>query len=332
MTEKKTFKSVMTKIVNMPEITSIVPFVLTVIIAAILNPIFFKPANLLTMAGSIIGSWGILAVGQAFIIIVGEIDLSMGTTLGLAAILMSWAAVNGLAPAVCVGIAFLLPVLVNLINGLVVTKLKVPVFIATLGMNFICKGLAKVVNYGATIQMYATDYAWTKPFCDALAKGPLGLSWSFWAFLVLLIVGQIILKKTVFGRKVFAVGDNRNVAKVSGIKVDNMKLACFLILGVCVGIASVLWTGYFAGARPDHGTGWEFIAIVSCALGGVSLVGGKGSMLGVLFGVLSMAVIYNLITLLRVNENYQNILIGLFLAASVILDVIRREKTIGKNI
>ena len=81
-----------------------------------------------------------------------------------------------------------------------------------------------------------------------------------------------------------------------------------------------------------HGTGWEFIAIVSAALGGVSLVGGKGSMVGVFFGVGSMAVIYNIITLLRVNENYQNILIGLFLAASVILDVVRREKTIGKNI
>ena len=332
MTEKKSVKSVLTKLVNVPEITSIVPFVLAVIVAAILNPVFFKPANLLTMTGAIIGSWGILAVGQSFVIICGEIDLSMGTMLGFAAIMLAYLAKSGVALAVCIAAAILICVACSMINAFVVLKLKVPVFIATLGMNFICKGLAKIVNYGAVIAIYGTEYPYVKIFCDKLAKGPFGMSWSFCAFIVFLVIAQIILKKTAFGRKIYAVGDNRKVARVSGIKVNRIKALCFLMNGILIGVAAVLWTGYYAGAEPMHGTGWEFIAIVSAALGGVSLVGGKGSMVGVFFGVGSMAVIYNIITLLRVNENYQNILIGLFLAASVILDVVRREKTIGKNI
>ena len=332
MTEKKSFKETILKIVNIPEITSIVPFVLAVLVAAILNPVFFKPANLLTMTGAIIGSWGILAVGQSFVIICGEIDLSMGTMLGFAAIMLAHLARSGVALGVCIAAAIVICVAASMINAFVVLKLKVPVFIATLGMNFICKGLAKIVNYGAVIAIYGTEYPYVKIFCDKLAKGPFGMSWSFCAFIVFIIIAQIILKKTAFGRKIYAVGDNRKVARVSGINVNRIKALCFLMNGLLIGVAAVLWTGYYAGAEPMHGTGWEFIAIVSAALGGVSLVGGKGSMVGVFFGVGSMAVIYNIITLLRVNENYQNILIGLFLAAAVILDVVRREKTIGKNI
>lgn len=104
------------------------------------------------------------------------------------------------------------------------------------------------------------------------------------------------------------------------------------IIGVLVGFASVLWVGVSAGASVSHGIGWEFIAIAACAMGGVSLVGGRGSMIGVLLGVLTMGVIYNVISLLNINVNYQNIFVGLFLAFAVIFDVIRREKTLGKNI
>ncbi len=329
---KQKAKSVWTRVVNFQEITSIIPFVALVIIASILNPIFFKPANLATLAGAIIGSWGLLAIGQAFIIIVGEIDISMGALLGFAAMFMSYMLKSGVALGAAIAIVFAITIGVSMINAFVVVKLKVPVFIATIGMQFICKGLAKVVNYGASIAIYVTDYPAVRVFCDTLAKKPLGISLSFWAFIILLIVAQIILKKTTFGRKVYAVGDNRNVAKTSGIHVGRIKTLCFLIIGITVGLATVLWTGYYAGAMPIHGVGWEFIAIAAVAMGGVSLIGGKGSMVGVLFGVLSMAVIYNVITLLRINENYQNILIGLFLAFAVIFDVVRREKMIGKNI
>jgi len=99
-----------------------------------------------------------------------------------------------------------------------------------------------------------------------------------------------------------------------------------------VGIATIMWVASYAGAVPTHGTGWEFIAITAVAMGGVSLIGGRGSIIGVFFGVISMAVIYNIITLLHINSNFQNIVIGLFLAFAVIFDVIRRERTMGKNI
>ena len=319
------------KVLNIQEITALVPLVVLVLTATLLNPVFLRPGNLATLGGAIIGSWGLFAIGQAFIIIVGEIDLSMGAVLAFSSISFSYMLQSGMNIFLAIIITFAISVACEMINAFVVLKLNVPVFIATLGMQYICKGLANVVNYGAAVAIYSVSDQ-TKEFCNILSEKPLGLSLSFICFIVLIVIAQFVLKKTRFGRKVYAVGDNKNVAKAAGINVNLVKTQCFLIIGVLVGFASVLWVGVSAGASVSHGIGWEFIAIAACAMGGVSLVGGRGSMIGVLLGVLTMGVIYNVISLLNINVNYQNIFVGLFLAFAVIFDVIRREKTLGKNI
>ncbi len=320
------------KILNIQGITAVVPLVVLVVVASILNPVFLKPTNLATLGGAIIGIWGLFAIGQAYIIIAGEIDLSMGGLLAFAAVFFSYMLLNGMPIWLAIIITFAITIAVELINAFVVLKLNVPVFIATLGMQYICKGLAKVVNYGAAVTIYSSTNPAVKQFCDALSVKPLGLSLSFWCFIILMIAAHLLLKKTRFGRQVYAVGDNKNVAKMAGINVAKVKVLCYLMIGVLVGLSSVLWVGISAGSAVTHGVGWEFIAISACAMGGVSLVGGRGSMIGVLLGVITMGVIYNVISLLGINVNYQNIFVGLFLAFAVIFDVIRREKTLGKNI
>ena len=332
MNGKLNARRLLYKIINVQEITSIIPPLALALTAVILNPIFLRPRNLATLASAMIGVWGILAIAQAFMIIVGEIDLSMGTLLGFTATLLSLMLRNGVPMLIGFAVVFVITLGVSLINACVVLKLRVPVFIATIGMMFICRGLARVVNNGSAVSIFATGYAVLDTFVKIGNSRLLGLSVQAWIFILLTVIAQIVLKKTSFGRMVYAIGDNRKVAKTAGIKVARIKTICFLINGVLVGIASILWTASHAGAVPTHGTGWEFVAITAVALGGVSLIGGRGSIVSVFFGVISMALIYNLITLLRINPQFQNIVVGLFLAFAVTFDVIRREKMIGKNI
>ena len=333
MTEKtkKSSQSIWLKIINIPEITAIVPLVILIVVASIMNPAFLRIKNLQTLCSGTVGSWGLFAIGQAFIIIAGEINLALGAEMAFSGVLFSYCLLNGwsLLPAILV--CFAVTFTCELINSFVVLKLNVPVFIATLGMQFICKGMAKVVNYGAVVTMYNTNDL-TRNFCDTLSKKPLGLGISFWVFLLFAIAASIVLTKTAFGRKLLAVGDNKVVAKASGIDVPKVKFFCFMFCALLVGICAILWSGNNMGCNVTHGIGWEFISVAACALGGVSLVGGRGTILGVFIGIMTMAVIYNVIVLLSINVNFQNIFIGLFLAFAVIFDVIRREKTLGKNI
>ena len=111
-----------------------------------------------------------------------------------------------------------------------------------------------------------------------------------------------------------------------------MRTLCFVIAGIMTAVATIIWVGYYSGCTPTQGNPWVFITVAAVAMGGVSLKGGSGSLFGVFFGVLLMALVYNLITLLGINANYQNVFIGVFLALAVVLDTVRREKTLGKNI
>jgi len=334
MSEKLTLRRWLRKIIGIQEITSIIPPLVLVLAAILLNPVFLRPKNLGTLASATIGVWGIFSIGQAFMIITGEIDLSMGTLLGFTATLLSYMIKNGAPLWLGFITVFAITLGVALINSWMVLNRQVPVFIATIGMMFICKGLAKVVNNGSVVSIFTLTAGnpALKAFVDFGNARLLGLSVHAWTFILLALIAQILLKKTAFGRKLYAVGDNRKVAKTAGIKVNRIKTLCFLINGALVGIASILWVGFYAGAEPAQGGGWEFIAVTAVALGGVSLIGGRGSIIGVFFGVLSMALIYNVITLLSINSQFQNIVVGLFLAFAVIFDVIRREKTIGKII
>ena len=185
------------KVLNIQEITALVPLVVLVLTATLLNPVFLRPGNLATLGGAIIGSWGLFAIGQAFIIIVGEIDLSMGAVLAFSSISFSYMLQSGMNIFLAIIITFAISVACEMINAFVVLKLNVPVFIATLGMQYICKGLAKVVNYGAAVAIYSVSDQ-TKEFCNILSEKPLGLSLSFICFIVLIVIAQFVLKKTRF--------------------------------------------------------------------------------------------------------------------------------------
>lgn len=317
-----------------PEVTSIIPIIIVIIVATILNPIFLRPANLQTLGTSLIASWGILAVGQAFVVMVGELDISIGATFTFAAMFFCFILRSGASLFVAIVLTLILCIIVQMITAGIVLKFGVSSFLTTLAMSYICKGMANVLNYGADLSLatVANTNEAIKGFLTALSSKWLSLSIGSWVFFALILISQFVMKKTEIGRKIYAVGDNKNVAKVAGLRVNRIKTLCFAIMGVTIALAAILWVGYYSGCTPTQGLQWGFITIAAVAMGGVSLSGGTGSMFGVFCGVLLMALIYNLITLLGVDTNYQNIFIGCFLAASVIIDVARRNYTIGKNI
>lgn len=321
------------KFVLIPEITSIIPVIIVIIVAIIGNPAFLNPKNLYTLSSTLIGTWGLLAIGQAFIVMSGELDISMGASLSFAGMMFAFLVKNNVPLGIIILAVIVVCILVSLANALVVLKFNVPAFIATLSMQYICRGLANIFTYGSDISIIssAEDPAIRAFFAFTKLK-PLGVSIAAWLFIVLIIIANIIIKKTAFGMKISAVGDNKRAAKTAGIKVTTIKTMCFVIGGIMVSIATIFWIGYYQGFSPGQGLPWTFVAICAVAMGGISLKGGSGSIIGVFFGVFLMALIYNLITLLKVNSNYQNIFMGCFLILAVILDTVRRDKTIGKNI
>ncbi len=329
---KKASSGKLLKFILIPEVTSIIPVIVVALVAAILNPVFLRAENLMTLGTSLIASWGILAIGQAFVVISGGLDISLGTTLSFAGMLFCSLARGGQSLFLCILAVIAVCVGMSLLNSLLILKFDVAPFVATMSVQYVGKGLANVVNYGADMSIAVGTNPDITAFTEFMGQKPLGVSIGAIVFIVLIFAAQFLLKKTAFGRKVIAVGDNRRVAKVAGIRVWRVRTMCFVIAGLMTAVATIIWVGYYGGCTPTQGNPWVFITVAAVAMGGVSLKGGTGSMFGVFFGVLLMGLVYNLITLLGINSNYQNVFIGVFLALAVVLDTVRREKTLGKNI
>ena len=331
-TMKKKSSGKLLSFILIPEVTSIIPVIVVALVATILNPIFLRSENLLTLMSTLIASWGILTVGQAFVIMSGGLDISVGNTFTLAGMLFCYLARNNSPLILCIAVVFAVTIAMSLLNVGLILKFHVAPFVATMSVSFIGKGLSNVVNFGADMSISYGVRDSVLKFCELFGKKPFGISIAAFVYIALILITQFILKKTMFGRKIYAVGDNPQVAKIAGIRVARIRTLCFVINGIMIGIATILWVGYYSGCTPTQGNPWSFITIAAAAMGGVSLKGGSGSMYGLFCGVLLMALVYNLITLLNVDANLQNIFIGIFLALAVILDSIRKEKTLGKNI
>ena len=331
-TVKKKSSGKLLKILLIPEVTSIIPVIVVAVVATILNPVFLRKDNLLTLMSSLIASWGILAIGQAFVMISGGLDISVGNSFTLAGMLFCYLARHDYPLSVCILSIFIVPMVMSMLNVGLILQYHVAPFVATMSVSFIGKGLSNVVNYGADMSVSYGVRSSVLHFCDIFGKKPLGISIGMYVYVALILVAQFILKNTVFGRKMYAVGDNFQVAKIAGIRVKRVRTMCFAINAIMIGVATLLWIGYYSGCTPTQGNPWSFITISAAAMGGISLRGGSGSMFGLFCGVLLMALVYNLITLLNVDPNLQNIFIGVFLALAVILDSIRKDRTLGKNI
>jgi len=285
---------------------------------ALIEPAFISPANLATMARSL-SYTGIIAVGMAFCLISGVIDLSVGSTAALSCVMFGramyfWNFNIGSAALLALGISLL----IGLVNSFVILKLKVTPFIATISMMLIARGLANYASNGYSI------YPLPEPVLTLGYLKPLGVSVAFVVFLLVLAIGHLVLTYTLFGLKTRATGSDREVAICTEVEVDSINTVNLLMASGLAGVAGILIAFLMNAGSPTVGSGWEFAAITACAIGGVSLFGYYGNMFGLFCGLALVQVINNGIVLVGVNPYMQNVVVGLLLLSAMYLDVKRR--------
>lgn len=260
----------------------------------------------------------LLAVGETFAIMTGGIDISLGSVAALSAVVAARLSDHGLWPAL--GGVLVVGILVGLINGLAITWLRVPPFIATLAMLIGARGMALIVSNNATISANASNDF------PLLYGGTLfGLPIPIYVLFVTFLVSAIVLNYTRFGRHVLAIGGNEEAARLMGLPVERVKLAVYMISGVLAALAGLLLASQTFAGNPNEGIGWELSAIAAVVVGGTLLTGGKGTLFGSLVGALLLGLIFNVLNfengygLISLSSYWETVIRGTFLFIVVIL-------------
>ncbi len=295
--------------------------VLVCLLGAMLNENFASldnVMNVLTRTAFI----GIIAVGMCFVIISGGIDLSVGSMAALIAgtmiLLMNAAAGAGWPPLAAIlagmGCAIALGALFGLAHGLLITKGRIEPFIVTLGTLGIFRAYLTYFSNGGAITLDGTL---------ASAYGPvyygswLGVPVPVWVFIVVALLGGLILNRTAYGRYVQAIGSNEQVARYAAVEVDRVKVLTYMLLGICVGVATVLYVPRLGSASPATGLLWELEAIAAVIVGGTALKGGAGSITGTVIGAVLLSVISNILNLTSIISVYLNAAVQGFVIIAV---------------
>jgi ribose transport system permease protein len=263
----------------------------------------------------------VVAVGLTFVLLNGGIDLSLGGIMALSGVIMSELIVNGWSTWVAILAVIALGTLCGFLNGILIGKVGLSFLVVTLGTGQAFRGIAQVRTGGQTQSLFEVE------LIRRINEGEvLGIPWLVWISLVVLGVGIVVLRYTGFGRMVYACGGNREAARLAGINVTAVSISVFVIAGFLAGMASVMDTSRLLGASPTAATGIELTAAAAVLLGGTSFMGGRGTLLGTLLGVLFLGVLSNGITLAGISPFWYGIVSGIVLIAAVLLDRIRNGK------
>jgi ribose/xylose/arabinose/galactoside ABC-type transport system permease subunit len=283
-------------------------------------PYFFDKANF----GNILRSnseKGFLAVGVTLVILAAGIDLSGGAVLGLGC-MVSAMAIRAVGPWAGVAAGLGVGVAAGILNGAGVAYGKVPSFITTLATMGACRGLARVVHGGRPVEIGGTTPA---PF--NLLYTDIGdvLHVSGLLFLAAVAVTHLVLNRTAFGRHVYALGGNEEASRLCGLPIQRLKVMVFAIAGLLAGLAGLVYTARVAGGSPNAGTMYELDAIAMVVIGGTSLAGGKGGVLGTLYGFFLIGILTNVLTLRDVSSDIQLIVVGTVLFGAALLQARRKS-------
>jgi ribose transport system permease protein len=288
-------------------------------ITAALNPRFLSPVNLVNMA-NLIGLFGLFSIGVGLVIITGGIDLSVGSMFALIGVVFIDLGVNhGVPWQLVLPVAVGIGVLLGAIHGFLVTKLNVQPFVVTLCGLLIYRGLARWYMNDATIGFgYGDEFA----TLSWLASGrTFGVPHTFLTLVVVALVMAVVLHRSVYGRYLFAVGKNEEAARFSGINADLVTATAYVISGALAGLSALFIAFYTNSVSPSaHGNFYELYAIAAAVLGGCSLRGGEGSILGIVLGTILLQVLQNLVNLLGIPSSLNFAVMGTVILIGVLAD------------
>lgn len=301
------------------EVGIFVGFVFLFIMFSVLSPHFLSFGNVMDIAlQSSINA--ILAVGMTYIIITSGIDLSIGSALALSGFFAADLMMAGAGPIVGLAVGILVGVLCGLTNGLLISKLNLPPFIVTLGTMSIFRGLVLTYSGGQPVQ--EISLAFKRTFAGYLGPIPTPVIIA----VLFAAIAYIILRYTPFGQHVFAIGGNREAARLSGININKTLIGVYIISGFASALGAMILIARLGAAEPSAGVMYELDAIAAAVMGGASLMGGAGSIVGTVIGALIMGTLRNGLTLLNVSAFYQQMLIGIVIILAVYADQISRKK------
>jgi len=341
MDEGKATKTKQLKPINRTDILEFIMrgrvFFALIIVTAVFtlsSPGFLNIENIIIMSKHV-AIFAILGIGMTFVILTGGIDLSVGSIVGLAAMIAGGLINEGIQlpqlgviiyPHIwmVIIITLLIGIIMGLINGVVITRFKVAPFIATLGMLYIARGLAGLRNNGYTFSNIIGKPEFGNTGFERLGAGSfLGVNYSIWIMLVFALVAYFATTKIAFGRHIYAIGGNRRAAALSGVRTNRTETIVYVISGFCSAMVGIIIASQLVAAHPATGTGFELTAIAAVVLGGTSLMGGRGSIGGTIIGAFVIGVLSDGLVILGFSSFLQNVIKGIVIVLAVVIDQIQ---------
>lgn len=298
--------------------------------------IFVKPANLAVIM-RFVATFGMLAIGEVLVIITGGIDLSVGSLIAFTGVITAWMMLKGIGNIPPIGmvpsilITLIVGTLIGIAHGLFVTKLRIPPFIITLGTYLIARGIAANITRG-----YPIVFDSGHPFLilgqgdiaalfSAQGGGLIGaIPISFLILLGIALIVYVILNHTPLGYRIYAVGGNIEAARLSGVNVDGVRIFCYATSGLLAALTGVILASRLGQGTPVVGSAYELWAIAAAVIGGTSLMGGEGTVLGAILGAAIMGVMQNGMVVLNLSSYIQDVILGIVLVVAVVYDTLRR--------
>lgn len=291
------------------------------IVFGILNPTFFSSRNISNLLRQIAPIL-LIGIGQSYVLITGNIDLSIGSVVGMSCMISATLMTKGINPWVAVLITFICCIVAGIINGQLVAKCKLPPFIATLGTMTIARGIAQFVNnnyntdsIGITAEGFRNFFYYGKV---------LGVYNTIWIAVVLWILFNFILSKTRSGRYIYAIGSNIEASRLSGVNINFTTTTAYVVSAICACVVGLVICATSGMGTMDAGNGYEMYAVAASVIGGVSTLGGQGILLGTVIGASIWGVLQNGLQFAGAPVAIRNIVIGIIVVISVLLDIIVR--------
>jgi erythritol transport system permease protein len=315
---------------------AILALVVLFIIFTALSPNFVNPTNLEILAKQTAIN-AILAIGMTFVILTGGIDLSVGSVVGLTAMIAGLLINEGLAVGplnaivyphtwMVLVISLVAGVLVGAVNGFIITRFNVAPFIATLGMLYVARGAAGLLNNGNTFPNLIGKPELGNTGYSELGTGDLfGISWAIWIMIVFAVVAWFVTTRTPFGRAVYAVGGNERSAELSGVRVKRTKMLVYMISGFCAATVGLIISSQLVASHPRTGEFFELNAIAAVVLGGTSLAGGRGTIVGTMIGAFVIGVLTVGLNQQGVSSFWQQVIKGFVIVLALVIDQLQQR-------
>ena len=307
------------------EITSALFLVVLFAVVGSINPAFLSSTSISACFNTSV-VYTLIAIGMAFTLFIGEIDVSVGSTLGFVATVVGCMLRDGQNWLVAFAIGIVIGALVGLFNGWGVSIMKIPSLIFTLGTNGILRGLMYIYTNGAWVENLPKSF---KDFSSVTLIGDISVYYC--CALVLMVIVHLLLTKTRKGKYFIAVGDNENGATLVGIPAVKTKIWAYVICGVLAAVAGIIFTSRIGFVTSTSGNGYEMKAVAACVLGGISLSGGAGTVIGASVGAVIMASISYLLVFMGFSSNYDNAITGIILLVIVVVDALLQQRKAEMN-